>query len=239
MSASEAMTDGYQRKSCKLHLGSKGWVDGVELLSSRSKSTVAQYFWGLPYAQPPVGGLRFRRTRPLPQGFQYGNKQSPKPFVEGCPVCPQPGWPGVLAEDFAPESEWSEDCLQLNVCVPSGEPPNEAGWPVLFYIHGGFLQFGNANKPAEVLARMYEETSFKAVVITPAYRVNALGFLASTELQSEADRDGETGGNMGFWDQRTALEWTVDTVHAFGGNPNNITIAGYSAGKYPKHEHWT
>jgi len=122
--------------------------------------------------------------------------------------------------------------LGVNIWVPSGTPPPE-GWPVLFYIHGGFLQFGNANKAADVVARMYDETIFKAIVVMPGYRLNLFGFLASKELQSEAQVDGENAGNMGFWDQRTALEWTASMISAFGGNRDNITAAGYSAGASP------
>lgn len=66
----------------------------------------------------------------------------------------------------------------------------------------------------------------------PAYRVNVLGFLASRELQAEAEREGDTAGNMGFKDQRLALEWTARNIGYFGGNSNNITVGGYSAGAH-------
>lgn len=65
----------------------------------------------------------------------------------------------------------------------------------------------------------------------PAYRVSVLGFLSSMELEREAETLGEPCGNQGFWDQRMALEWTKQNVQLFGGNPDNITIAGYSAGE--------
>ena len=66
----------------------------------------------------------------------------------------------------------------------------------------------------------------------PAYRLNLFGFLASTELQAEAEKFGEAAGNMGFWDQRTALEWTAKNVGFFGGDTSNITVGGYSAGAH-------
>lgn len=66
----------------------------------------------------------------------------------------------------------------------------------------------------------------------PAYRVNLFGFLYSAELEQDAATVGETTGNHGFWDQRLALEWTKENIHLFGGNPDNITISGYSAGKW-------
>ena len=64
----------------------------------------------------------------------------------------------------------------------------------------------------------------------PAYRVNLFGFLYSSELAQDAAAVGETVGNHGFWDQRLALEWTKEYIHLFGGNPDKITISGYSAG---------
>jgi len=85
---------------------------------------------------------------------------------------------------------------------------------------------------AEALAELLSETAFKAIVVMPGYRVNAFGFLASKELEEEARANGETYSNFGFWDQRTALEWTHDRIASFGGNKNNITVAGYSAGSY-------
>jgi carboxylesterase type B len=109
-------------------------------------------------------------------------------------------------------------------------PPSSSGWPVLFFIHGGFLQFGWANKPIEGIGPLLQETSFNAIIVAPAYRINAFGFLASKELQDEAKKDGESAGNMGFWDQRMALEWTAKNIGLFGGDCQKITVAGYSAG---------
>lgn len=126
-------------------------------------------------------------------------------------------------------SLWDEDCLQLNIWTPAGNAPQD-GWPCYFYIHGGWLQFGTANTPDVALAPLLSETDFKCMIVMPAYRLNAFGFIASHELEVEAEKNGETVGNMGFWDQRTALEWTSRYIHLFGGDPNNITVGGYSAG---------
>jgi carboxylesterase type B len=84
----------------------------------------------------------------------------------------------------------------------------------------------------EALAELLSETAFKAIVVMPGYRVNAFGFLAGKELEDEARANGETYSNFGFWDQRTALEWTHDRIASFGGNKDNITVVGYSAGSY-------
>lgn len=96
---------------------------------------------------------------------------------------------------------------------------------------GGFLQFGTPNtfSAAELLG----EGAMDAIVVMPAYRLGVFGFLHSSELESDAASVDEAAGNQGFWDQRLALEWTKNNVSLFGGNPSQITIAGYSAGKCP------
>ena len=83
----------------------------------------------------------------------------------------------------------------------------------------------------DIIARLYDETKFRAIVVMPAYRVNMFGFLAGKELEGEATADDEHAGNMGFWDQRTALEWTARIIRDFNGDVSNITVSGYSAGK--------
>lgn len=95
-------------------------------------------------------------------------------------------------------------------------------------IDGGWLQFGSPN--GFNAGALLGEADFNAVVVMPAYRVNLFGFLYSTELAEDAASVGETVGNHGFWDQRLALEWTKENIQLFGGNPDNITISGYSAG---------
>lgn len=81
------------------------------------------------------------------------------------------------------------------------------------------------------------------MIVMPAYRLNVFGFLTSEELEAEAKKNGESVGNMGFWDQRMALEWTIKNIGAFGGNANCVTVGGYSAGKWigvgiTKHRSW-
>lgn len=222
------MTPKYQSVPHKQSLGRRGWIEGLELTSTRSHKPVCQYYGSVPYAQPPVGNLRFRKTRPLAADFNYGTKSEPTRCLEKCLKCPQPEWRWEIDP-----ATWSEDCLNLNVWVPVDTRSRPAaGWPIFFYIHGGFLQFGDPNKGVEVIAQMYEETAFDAIIVAPAYRVNALGFLASHELDAEAQESDEVAGNMGFWDQRTALEWTAANIAAFGGDPDSITVGGYSAGRW-------
>ncbi|KAF2127653.1 alpha/beta-hydrolase [Dothidotthia symphoricarpi CBS 119687] len=116
----------------------------------------------------------------------------------------------------------SEDCLYLNVYAPS-TPAGGAGRAVLFFIFGGSLQFGNGGQP------MYDGSAFAAyedvIVVTTNYRTNVFGFPSSPELPP-------TGHNLGFLDQRFALDWVQRNIHAFGGDKSKVTIFGESAGAF-------
>lgn len=152
-------------------------------------------------------------------------------------MCPQPS-----STNTPDDSAVCEDCLQLNSWVPARPAPID-GWPVCFYIHGGFLQVGTANLNPEALVPLLSDSAFHAIMVLPSYRLNVFGFLTGSELAAEANAYREATGNMGMWDQRMALEWTRDNISCFGGNPANITIAGYSAGAYSAfqqlaHELW-
>ena len=214
----------YRRESYHYAAGPLGYIEGLTI--NTNDTPAVHYFGGLPYALPPTGQWRFRSPRKLPPGYTYGTASRPGQFMKGTWVCPQP--PSSIPPDA---SEVSEDCLQLNIWIPARPPPKD-GWPVCFYIRGGFLQVGNANTPPEALVPLLSETAFGAIMVLPSYRLNAFGFLAGRELAAEAMAQGDMVGNMGLWDQRLALEWTYDNIESFGGNPANITVAGYSAGAY-------
>ena len=84
------------------------------------------------------------------------------------------------------------------------------------------------------LSAFLSETECRCIVVMPAYRLNIFGFLCSEDLVEESSKGSDPyGANFGFWDQRLALEWTYNNIKCFGGNHNNITLAGYSAGTYP------
>lgn len=218
----------YQRESYRFNAGRLGQIEGLTISStSQNQPGAVHYFGGLPYALPPIGEYRFRAPRKLPLHYRYGTSANPGRFTGGTAFCPQP--PSRNPPDPALVDE---DCLQLNVWVPSGDAPAN-GWPVCFYLHGGYLQWGSANWKPEAPVPLLTESAFRAVMVVPAYRVNSLGFLTGKELAAEAERNGgEPMGNMGFWDQRAALEWTRDSISVFGGDPTNITVAGYSAGAF-------
>ncbi|KAJ5094631.1 CAZyme family CE10 [Penicillium angulare] len=212
------------RRPCLKDLAQRGVIKGVTISTAAGgkDSDLCHYFGGVRYALPPL--QRWRRARRLPSTFKYGTTQSPGECDGGAGLCPQPGFMNLSSSN---EDAWSEDCFQCNVWVPTGEAPR-GGWPVFVFIHGGWLQFGSPN--GFNAAALLGETDFKAVVVMPAYRVNLFGFLYSSELADDAAAVGETVGNHGFWDQRMALEWIKENIHLFGGNSNNITISGYSAG---------
>lgn len=221
-----------QKVPYKLDLDLLGVVEGVSHIDnspsvpnsnrpypSNSKPQVlCHYFGGIPYALPPVGPFRFKRPRAIPPCYRYGTQANPGRFNGICGVCPQP---------TVDPAQWEEDCLQLNIWLPAGEPPKE-GWPVLFFIHGGFLQWGSPNLGDA--STLLGETTLNAIIVKPAYRLNVFGFLAGAELAAETAAAPDL--NVGFWDQRLALEWVYKKISYFGGNPSNITISGYSAGSY-------
>ncbi|KAE8383038.1 Alpha/Beta hydrolase protein [Aspergillus bertholletiae] len=200
----------------------RGFVQGVTLTDRTSNSPWCHYFGGLRYALPPTE--RWRKAQRLPPSYSYGTKDHPGQCAGAAGVCPQPSFPGLSLGEG-----WGEDCFQCNVWVPAGEPPKN-GWPVLVFIHGGFLQFGTPNVFSA--GALLGEAAFNAIIVMPAYRLGVFGFLYSSELEHDAATVSEPVGNQGFWDQRLALEWTRDNITLFGGNPSQITISGYSAGAY-------
>ncbi|KAH7053046.1 hypothetical protein B0J12DRAFT_43433 [Macrophomina phaseolina] len=204
----------------------RGFIEGSTIKDKNSGKDLVHYFGGLPYGLPPIGPFRWRMPRPLPPCYRYGTRANPGRFTGNTSMCPQglPSWVKNAADN---SHLWDEDCLQCNIWVPAGTPP-PGGWPVLFYIHGGFLQVGNPNEynPVSLLS----ETPARFIIVMPAYRLNLLGFLASRELKAASSN--EPVGNLGFWDQRLALEWTHKNISYFGGDARNITVAGYSAGSH-------
>lgn len=182
---------------------------------------------GLPYAQPPVGPLRWRAPQP------------PETWVEtrdalefGRP-CVQPGSPvaGVPAEDddgLAGE----EDCLYLNVWSPRFEPDavpsGRDALPVMVWIHGGGNTRGWPGSAMYDGARL--AGSQRVVVVSVAYRLGPFGWFSHPALRAEADDALEASGNFGILDQIAALHWVRDHIEEFGGDPENVTIFGESAG---------
>lgn len=170
----------YAQESFIHHAGSLGYLEGLRI-SSQQGQPLIQYFGGVPYALPPINRYRFRRPRPLPDLYRYGTKVNPGRFTKKAAYCPQPQYLLRLLSDT-----FEEDCLQLNIYIPEGKQRPEKGWPVFFYIHGGFLQWGSPNIEPSAATPLMSETALHAIIVTPGYRLNLFGFLASKELHAEA-----------------------------------------------------
>ena len=181
-------------------------------------------FKGVPYAAPPVGRYRFCAPQP-PQRWE-GVRQA-RDFA---PAAPQKQ-PGSDPTDFYTrelnpvgyECAMSEDCLYVNIWSPAQSAQDHL--PVLFYIHGGGFVAGYSYEmefDGERVARK------GCILVTVGYRLGALGFFAHEDLSLESP--GESQGNFGILDQMAALDWVRRNIGAFGGDPEQITIAGQSAG---------
>ncbi|KAM3611809.1 uncharacterized protein V6R79_024463 [Siganus canaliculatus] len=149
---------------------------------------------------------------------------------------PHPGWSGVLAAAeyrerclqvtlLQTKTQGSEDCLYLNVFVPQGRKVS-SNLPVMVYLFGGAFLLGASNDVEVLGSSLYDGKEMadrgNVVVVTVNYRVGVMGFLSSG--------DARLPGNYGLWDQHAALSWVRRNIEAFGGNPDNITIFGQSAG---------
>nr|WP_262692730.1 carboxylesterase family protein [Kordiimonas aestuarii] len=171
-------------------------------------------FKGIPYAAPPVGDARWKP--PMPATAWDGVREA-KNFG---PACMQPvrHTGSIYAEDIG---EMSEDCLSLNIWAPANA--RKAG--VFVWIHGGALRSGASKQ------KMYDGTRLAetgVVVVSINYRLGALGYLAHPELSAESGDN--VSGNYGLLDQIAALKWVQQNIAAFGGDPENVTVAGESAG---------
>jgi para-nitrobenzyl esterase len=167
-------------------------------------------FQGIPFAQPPVGDLRWRP--PLPMKPWSGVRDT---TAFGAPCAQNAG--GHMLESSR------EDCLFLNVWTPEWPAPSSK--PVMFWIHGGGNYGGTASSPnfdGEALAR------HGVVVVTANYRLTVFGFFAHPELSRESPH--HASGNYGLMDQIAALQWVHDNIAKFGGDPGNVTVFGQSAG---------
>lgn len=193
---------------------SSGYVIGY--LSEDDDSV--RVFLGVPYAEPPVGDLRFRPPQPaIPTRLPIDALFEP-------PSCMQAPYPegGFYAQ---PLGEVSEDCLYLNIWTTAESDDDRL--PVMVWIHGGALTRGSGSLP------LYDGTALArkgAVVVTINYRLGAFGYLAHPALSAESDQG--ASGNYGVLDQIFALQWVRDNIATFGGDPDRVTIFGESAGAW-------
>ena len=197
-------------------------VEGGEVSGVPSETPNVCIYKGIPYAAPPIGDLRWKQPQPV------------KPW-KGIRQCDTFG-AASLQGDLTPGSFYwkefyqggdpkrSEDCLYLNVWTPAAGKP-EAKLPVIFWIHGGAYMGGYGHE-IEFGGDAYAKKG--VILVTINYRLGMCGFLAHPLLTAE--NDGKGSGNYGLFDQLAALKWVKRNISAFGGNPDNITVMGQSAG---------
>ncbi|GAB1267256.1 carboxylesterase family protein [Aurantivibrio infirmus] len=201
-----------------------GIADPITLNTPQGKllgETVAknnvQVFKGIPYALPPVGERRWKPAEPAPawtsvrRATQFGFNCMQEPRLEG----------GFF---YRPSLPMSEDCLYLNVWAPT---KSEKKLPVMVWIHGGALTRGGGDAPAYDGAALAQKD---VVVVTINYRLDVFGHLAHNELSAESAN--KASGNYATTDQIQALKWVQENIGAFGGDKNNVTIFGESAGSW-------
>lgn len=196
---------------------SNGKIEGTANLENS-----VHIFKGIPFAASPVGSLRWKAPQPVQnwKGIKQCTAFSASPMQNK----PQPFM--CWSEEFIAQPEpINEDCLYLNVWSTAKSKSTKQ--PVFLWIYGGGLSSGSAN------CAIYdgEEMAKKGVIfVSINYRVGILGFMAHPELSKESGKN--TSGNYGILDQIAALKWVQKNIAAFGGDPNNVTIAGQSAGAF-------
>ncbi|WP_100610562.1 carboxylesterase/lipase family protein [Confluentibacter lentus] len=178
-----------------------GWVQGTV----KDSLTI---FKGIPFAAPPIGDLRWKAPQPVEkwEGIKQTTEFAPGPMQGG-----------------NPPSGKSEDCLYLNIWTPAQKADEKI--PVLVWIYGG--GFG-AGATSETVYNGEKLAKKGVVLVSIAYRVGILGFMAHPELSAE--NPNKVSGNYGLLDMIAGLEWIQKNIAAFGGDPNKVTIFGESAG---------
>lgn len=186
-----------------------GTIEGIQ-----DTAMGLQEYFGIPFAKPPVGNLRWKAPQPVDnwKGILMTKKFGPRPMQ-----------PFIFHDMHFRSDSMSENCLYLNVWTPAKK--GTKGLPVLLYFYGGGFVAGASDEPRYDGASLAQKG---IVVVTTNYRLNIFGFFADSELTAESPHN--SSGNYGLLDQNAALKWVHKNIAAFGGDPNKITIGGESAG---------
>ncbi|XP_060537056.1 acetylcholinesterase [Cylas formicarius] len=207
------------RDVLKVDIPNQGVVIGQELSRFRIQKIIA--FYGIPYAQPPLGAYRFSPpiTNPLPNWQGEKNDSDYQPAcLQGKEDYKESELPLLqLLANIEFPSNISEDCLYLNVFTPQGKPP-PGGFATIIWFHPGNFTTGIPSiwDPHTVVYRQ------RVIIVTFSWRLNIMGFFTTM--------DGEAPGNYGLMDQQAAMQWVKNNIQLFGGNPENICIMGYGTG---------
>lgn len=180
-------------------------------LCGEQKKGYAQ-FLGVPFAKPPVGKLRFRKPQPMEK---WDGVRQAKKYAN---YCFQP----IKAETIAKGIHGSEDCLYLNIFTPACDGKKR---PVLVWIHGGAYLTGAGSSAAKQGGKMCVRSDI--VVVSIQYRLGAFGCV---DFASLSGANGKFDTNCGTWDQVAAVNWVIENIGDFGGDPECITLLGESAG---------
>jgi para-nitrobenzyl esterase len=211
-----------------LALGTMAMADSLVVKTEDGKvhgklinNNLVRAYQGIPYAAPPVGDLRWKAPQPAIKwhgeldATKYGHHCAQNHVFDDM----------VFQDSATPDDRGSEDCLTLNIYAPASAK-SSAKLPVMFWIHGGGYSGGGSSEPRH----NGDFLPGKGVVlVTINYRLGVFGFLALPELAAE---QGGSSGNYGLMDMVAALEWVKKNIGEFGGDPNNVTIFGESAGSF-------
>ena len=188
---------------------SDGILEGVVSADGKVRT-----FKGIPFAAPPVGPLRWKPPQPVQSwtGVRKATEFGPRPMQGRV-------FSDMVFHDAGP----SEDCLYLNLWMPAN--PQVAKLPVMVWIFGGGFVAGSTSEPRQDAGNLSKKG---VLVVSLNYRLGVFGFFAHPELTRESPHG--ASGNYGLMDQVAALEWVKRNIATFGGDPDNVTIFGESAG---------
>lgn len=196
----------------------EGWLEGTACGDPR-----ITVYKGVPYAQPPVGELRWRLPQPLEawDGIRKADRFPPIGWQDQPGTDPEDFWTKEL-NPCADQCVLSEDCLYLNIWTPARSADERL--PVFLWIHGGGLESGYAWEMEFDGERMARQGM---IFVTIGYRLNVFGLMCHKDLAEEGN---EGGGNFCFHDMIAGLRWIHENIAAFGGNPERVTVGGQSGG---------
>ena len=196
-------------------------IEGGQIQGVKSTIKGVYIYKGIPFAAPPVGDLRWQEPQPV---VPWEGVKVADTFGPGAYQAPHDSTNPWTSEFYWEDPEFSEDCLYLNVWTPAPGKP-EKKLPVAMWIHGGAYTGGWGYEP-EFDGKVWAQKG--VVLVTINYRLGVFGFLNHPLLAQESPHG--VSGNYGILDQIAALKWIRANIAAFGGDPQNVTILGQSAG---------